>query len=125
MSMMFMLFRILCASYTCISISFIRFENFSSIISSNILSISFSLSSPFGIPIMCGLVTILHHRSHILFSFFSFVFLSAILIGCFSLFYFTDDFFILLHNLVCYSWPLTHLGLSKCFPILNCSSISF
>ena len=47
------------------------------------------------------------------FHFFSFFFLSAILIGWFSLFYFPDHLFILLHYIVYYSWPLTHLDLSK------------
>ena len=84
--------------YTC----FFRFKNFLALISSNTFFISFSLISPSGTPIMHRLAHFsLSYRSHILL-FFSFVFLSTVLIGWCPLFYLSNHFFILLCHLVSY-----------------------
>ena len=99
----FTVFGSLCTSYRWIFVSFFRFGKFSAIISSNTLSIPFSPSSPSGIPIVCRLAHfILSHRSCILLSFLKFVFLSAILIVGFPLFYLPDHLFVLLHYSVCF-----------------------
>ena len=52
----FILPETLCASWTWLTISFPMFRNFSAIISSNIFSCPFSLSSPSGTPIIQMLV---------------------------------------------------------------------
>ena len=61
---------------------FFRFGKSSAIISTNTFFIFFSLSLLSGTSVMCRLACfILFHRSHMVISFFSFVFLSAVLIG--------------------------------------------
>lgn len=76
-------------------VSFFRFAKFSVIISSNPFLIPFSLSFPSEIPIMHRLAHfILSHRDLILpFFFFSFGFLSAVLIGSFPLFCLPEHLF--------------------------------
>ena len=69
-----------------VPVFFFRFEMFSAVSSSNTFSIPLSLSSPSGIPIM-------HRLAHyIVVIFYSFVFLSAVLIVWFPLFYLPDHF---------------------------------
>ena len=83
----FILFGILCANCTYISISFFRFGKFPAIISSNTFSIPFYLSSPSGSLMHKLTCFILSHRSHILLSFF---FLYLYLSFC--LLFWLDDF---------------------------------
>ena len=105
----FNLFRHLCASCIWVSV-FFRFGKFSTTISSNIFSTPF-FSSPFGIMSMHILACfILSHRSFIFLPFFfSFGFLSTVLIGPSSLFSLTSHLFVPLHYLFCCSVPLTQL----------------
>ena len=63
----FHLIGILCASYAWLSVPSSRFGKFSPIISSNIFSVPFSLSSPSGTRWACF---ILSRRSHMLLSYF-------------------------------------------------------
>ena len=70
----------LCASWTCLTISFPMFGMFSAIISSNIFSGPFCLYSPSGNPIMQMLVhLIFFQRSLMLSSFLLFIFLYSVL----------------------------------------------
>ena len=72
----FILYGTLCASWTWMAISFPTLGNFSTIISSNIFSGPFSLSSPSGTPIMRMLLHLtLSQRSLRLSSFHSFFFI--------------------------------------------------
>ena len=75
----------LCASWTWLIIFFLKLVNFSAIISSNILSGPFSLSYPFGTPIMWILVHLmLSQQSFGLFSFhfISFLFFFFCILFC-------------------------------------------
>ena len=120
------LFGALYASCVLISVSW-SFGKFSATISSNIFWIPFSVSSPPGIPLMCRLACyILSHRSLILLSCFSFVFLSAVLIGWFPLFYLPSHWFILLYYSFCSLVFLTQfLSLQMNFIIFIGSSLYF
>ena len=101
----FILFGTICVSCTWVSIFFVRFGKSSAIISTNTFLVSFSLSLLSGAPIMCRLACfILIYRCHFVFFFFlKFVFLTAVLIGRFSLFCFPDHLFVFLWHLVCCS----------------------
>ena len=81
----FILFRILCSSCTWKSASSFNFVNFSAIASSNTFFTLLSLSFPYGAPIMQVLEYWMSQMSLKLSSFF--VFLFAVLIGWFQLFY--------------------------------------
>ena len=73
-------------SLTWISVSFLRFRKFSTIISSNRFPVPFSFSSPSGIPIMwisLHLMMLLNSLS--LFLFFIIPFISLVQFDCFSL----------------------------------------
>ena len=79
------LFGILCASWTCMSMSFTKIGKFSSIIFSNKFSISHSSSSPSGIPVIQMLALLeMSQNLLILSSFFKkiFLFLHSVLVDC-------------------------------------------
>ena len=114
----FFLFGTLCPFWTWISVSFFRFGKFSATISSNTCLMPFSLSSPSGtlkMQILAYLMLSQRSSRLLLFLFFSFVFLSAVLIGWFLLFCLQDYLCILLYHLVCYLLLLVCL----LFQILN------
>ena len=88
-----------------ISVSFYRFGKFSAMITSD------NFRPPSGSHLIGGFAClILSHRSLILLSFFSFGFLSAVLIEWFPLFYLPGHFFIILHCLSCCSLVLAQLS---------------
>ena len=104
------LFATLWASWIWTSVSFPRLGKFPAIISSNNFSAPFSLSSPFGTPIMQMLVHLMvSHKSLKLSSLFSFFFFFALIrwvpLPCLWVYW-----SFLLFHLVCYWTPIVYFS---------------
>ena len=90
-------------------------------ISSDTFSIPFSLSSPEN-PVMCRLAHfILSYRSNVLFQFKKIVFLSAVLVGWFPLFYLPNHwpFWIICLLLIAFSVVFVSAILTHCYSDLH------
>ena len=93
----FILFGILCASWTSVSFSFTRLEKFSIIIFSNRFSIPCSISS--GTPMMQMLLLLMSSQKSL--KLFSFLISFSALVGCFLLPCFPIRWFNTLLHLIC------------------------
>ena len=83
----------------------------------------FSFWDPYNVNV--GTQMLSQKSGRLLSSFFSFVFLSAILIGWFPLFYLLDHLGVLLYHLVCYSFILLCLSLILNYLVLIGSFLYF
>jgi len=109
----------LCASWTWLTISFPTLGKFPAIISSNIFSGPFSLSSPSGTLIMRMLVCLMLYQRSLSLHLFSFFFLYSVLWQWFPPFCPPGHLSVLLPELFCYGFLLVYyLSLFVCFLIL-------
>ena len=109
------LFGTLCASWSCMSISFTKLGMFSFIIFSNKFSISCCSSSPSGIPISWMLAHLEMSQSLLILTsfFFAFFFLHSVLVDCLFLPYVPNCWFEpWLHSLHCFLLIFTSLSVA-------------